>query len=217
MNRTQIIQRVRRRVNEGTAGRFSDLDIAYYMDAAYRELKTKITLIRPEEFIETWRTDIIADRGDYTRLVPNERALRILDTSTGEYVPIEPADWIQLKDWDIRNAFVSGEYRYAHFGQAYRIRPIPATFIEEGLEVEFLGLDSVIPTDGPTCPLALEPLIVDRAVILAFDESGESGGEAQGRAIAEWEKVDERVQMAYFEMQGEPFILKRATRGYLGG
>lgn len=208
MTRAQILAKVRRLVNEGTANRFADSDIDTYMDQSWREVKEKITRVRPEEFIETWRTNIVASQGDYARLVANERALRILDILTNKYVAVEPLDWVKLQAWDTLNiSNTTTPYRYAHFGQAYRIRPIPSSNITNGLEVEFLGLDSVIPTNGPECPLSLHWLVIHRSVILAFDESGESGGEAQGRAEAEWSKADEKVTAAYWDMQGEPMVL----------
>lgn len=212
MTRGVIRGAVRRRLNEVVARRWQDSDLNFLIDISILDIKAEIAKVAPEEFVETWRTPIVANQSDYPRLEANERALRLL--MDGTYVRLDRVDSQQLEE---RVISAAENPIYCQFGAAYRIKPTPTANVTAGLEIEVLGIArSGITNDStePAFAIQLHPAIIYRTVMLAFDESGESGGAGQQRAEAEWLKSISGIPLYYRpETQGE--VLFPRMRGTL--
>lgn len=178
MNRGNIRDLLRRRLNEPTSGgRWTNAQYNDLINTAYGLVQAQITVSgAPEYNIRVDRTNLVKDQTEYSWPVAMMYPLlvRIKNTTTGKYEMIDRANLIDVLERLSLNT-TSDTVCYAHYGRALLLDSPPAATVSSGLEVicvPFLSMGD--DNDTPKVLDAFVQLIVIQAELLARGETSDA-------------------------------------------
>lgn len=204
--RTQL----RRRIREVVEETFSDARLNEYLNVGLSKVQQDVLALDPQAFLYVDRADLVSGQARYAKPTGfwYEVFLKILDTDSSEYVPLEKRDYRTVV-----KTVADGETRvYAHFGRWFHIGPTPDTSIPQGIELEYVPLlVMAVDSDVPQVPLQLHDLIVKYAQVECFGETSE----AMEPVLAQIELIRQRIPLWYRQSAAEnPPLSLDIDKGY---
>lgn len=190
MTRSTIRTRLRRRVNDVQADTWSNSELNDIINDAIHDMHQAIMALDKEAILYTWRANLVADQNDYS--LPSgmqfETAVRILDSASGDYLPIprwsrRDAEKVQLGDLTVPDG---AAHVYAVSGGGLYLGAAPAANLTDGLEITGVPtLDLGADTDVPELPISMHQIIVYHAELILKPEGNDDTKQAE-QAIARW-------------------------------
>ncbi len=176
MNRGAMRDKLRRRLQEDIADRWSDVQLNECLNLGLVETQKEIMKVDPEAFCFVDRADIVAGQEFYKWPAGTwyERELRILSGVT--YTPMRRIAFTERADGAILSA--PGP-TYASFDRArFVLCPIPTVSVIDGLEIVWVPtLTMASDATVPPVHLGLHLAIVEFAEIIATADVGDTNEE----------------------------------------
>lgn len=182
MNRSEIHETVRRRIQEEEPDYFTNQRINTIINEALGEVQLAVLGSQPEAFVVVDLAPIVAAQEAYgfpaNMLYPI--ALEILDASSSTYSKVEKRAYEIVRGYNLGQNPYAGPTVYAQRGRDFILSPIPSAAIVQGLRLTHVDILTVDEDDDvPELPITLHKYICAKAAALCLIEMGEDPSEQE--------------------------------------
>lgn len=178
MNREQMRDLLRRRLDEPTPDDFTDAMLDDILGMSLGRVQTRIMAYDPSAFVAINRKDLTAGQKFYDNPADywHTYIVEVKDASSGQYSVVRPMQYVDtLVQTPGAQPVSDGLQRYARFGRKQiALFPVPTQNVADGLQHTYCQhLEMATDESVPDIPIALHLLIVLRGQLIAMGETHE--------------------------------------------